>query len=107
MRLHNVILLHLPTKTLKKQRQTVIYSDAILLIFIRISCESVVYIQENRKIYLRQGEFMNYISNITLNDMTAIWSKYQGTEVLAEQDCRNLWLKIKDFFTGRDSTTIV
>lgn len=52
---------------------------------------------------------VNYIpnTNVTIADMMTIRSKYQNAEVSPEQDCRNLWLKIKDFFTNRNSTAIV
>lgn len=47
--------------------------------------------------------------NVTTSDMSACWANYKnfGDVNNVNRDMRNLWLKIKDWFTGRNSNEII
>ncbi|HCQ0487059.1 TPA: hypothetical protein OGR95_004847 [Escherichia coli] len=47
--------------------------------------------------------------NVTTSDMSACWANYKNSGDVnnVNRDMRNLWLKIKDWFTGRNSNEII
>ncbi|EJJ0330426.1 hypothetical protein NHK04_004624 [Escherichia coli] len=47
--------------------------------------------------------------NVTTFDMSACWANYKNSGDVnnVNRDMRNLWLKIKDWFTGRNSNEII
>ncbi|SQS28196.1 Uncharacterised protein [Escherichia coli] len=47
--------------------------------------------------------------NVTTSDMSACWANYKNSGDVnnVNRDMRNLWLKIKDWFTGQNSNDII
>ncbi|WP_334614414.1 hypothetical protein [Escherichia coli] len=45
-------------------------------------------------------------TNISLHDLKVMWSSNRDVSLTETEDVRNIWLKIKDFFTQTNSNEI-